>query len=178
MSDQICGALWVLGVGLRRLMRSSAARRLSASGGVRTNRWAGRRRYNGLVGRPAACEESSRGGLPGVRGAWWLWLYLAWALLRCRLFYDAGIRFRRGFDLAAVSDSSPSLAGSGVAIAMNGKVFQYLKPKKKRLERFLWRFVIGSCAEIAGFTGLRPILGWIRVCVLCPRGRAAARMGW
>ena len=41
-------------MGLRRLMRSSAARRLSASGGVRTNWWPGRRRYNGLVGRPCS----------------------------------------------------------------------------------------------------------------------------
>ena len=40
-----------------------------------------RRRHRGLVGRPGACEELSRGGLPGVRGAWWLWLHLAWALL-------------------------------------------------------------------------------------------------
>ena len=31
----------------------------------------------------------SRGGLPGVRGAWWL--HLAWALLRCRLCDDAGM---------------------------------------------------------------------------------------
>ena len=32
---------------------------------------------------------TSRGGPAGVRGAWWL--HLAWALLLCRLCYDAGM---------------------------------------------------------------------------------------
>ena len=161
-------------------MRSSAARRLSASGGVRTNRWAGRRRYNGLVGRPAACEESSRGGPPGVRGAWWLWLHLAWALLRCRLFYDAGIRFRRGFDLAAVSDSSPSLAGPGVAIAMNGKV-PVPEPSKKSLRMLPVAFLstwARNCADgwAWSFAAWRRVMA-VRAARLCALLKMDARCG-
>ena len=69
----------------RRFVRSSTARRLAAQrtgraapsvrgtsreapGGVRAQRWSGRRRHGGLIGRPGACEESSRDGPPGVRG--------------------------------------------------------------------------------------------------------------